>query len=450
MNVLFVYTNITGFHDNCYAFGLASIVSMAKKQGHKVKVMIVDSAKKYEDVLGMIDLFKPRVVGFSSVSSQFSSVKTIAEMIKDEYTGLITVCGGVHPTINPNCVTETNALNGIFIGEAEYAFSEFLDKVEKGLPYKDSDNFAYNDNGKLVLNKLKPLLKNLDDLPYPDKDDYPFEDTIKTIGYAPFFFSRGCPYLCSYCSNHAIAKTYNIPCNTPRYRSPESSIREIEEALKKFKIKKVLVGDDIFGIDKKWREEFCQKYKERIKVPFFCLLRANIIDEEFIQLLKSAGCYRISIGLESGNDYVRNKIMNRHMTNDQIINAFKLAKKYGFETNAINIIGTPGETEEMIWDTIRLNRMVNPTSSGVNIFYPYKGTVLGDYCFKENLVNTELYNDFSKERTETVLNYPQEYKQKLNYYRNNWESLVYPFDIKRRAKKFLRKTGIINLAKALK
>ncbi|MFH1995925.1 MAG: radical SAM protein, partial [Candidatus Omnitrophota bacterium] len=201
---------------------------------------------------------------------------------------------------------------------------------------------------------------------------------------------------------------------------------------------------------RKWRKEFCQRYKKDIGLPFGCLLRANVVDEEFIRLLKAAGCYRIEIGIESGNDYIRNDVMRRGMSNEQVIRAFALARSAGIETNAINIIGTPGEDEEMIWDTIRLNRLVRPTTSSVNIFYPYRGTKLGDDCFEKGLVDKNLYGDFSNERRETVLNYPDAYKKKLLHYSRNWEALVYPFDLKRRGLRFVRRSFIGKYLRTIK
>ena len=119
------------------------------------------------------------------------------------------------------------------------------------------------------------------------------------------------------------------------------------------------------------------------------------------------------------------------MSNAQIVEAFRIMRGYGLETNALNIIGTPGETEKEIWDTIRLNRLVQPTSSGVNIFYPYHGTVLGDECFSKGLVNEELYQTFSLERRESVLQYSRAFRRKLSVYRQWWEFLVYANDIPR-------------------
>lgn len=454
MNVLLIYTNINGFHIDTYSVGLASIVSITKKAGHNAKVLIIKDKTDYPKILETVSSFNPGVVGFTSVSSQFGFVKEISTSIKNKYPNIITVCGGVHPTINSDCLKECESLDGLFIGEADMSFVEFLEKIEHRESYRDTDNFAYMEEGRFISNRLKPLISDLDKLPFPDREIYPFVENLKLVGYSHFFFSRGCPYLCSYCSNHAIARNYNLVRNYTRYRSVESSIREIEETMRKFPIKKVLIGDDIFGINKEWREEFCKEYRKRIKIKFLCLLRANIIDETFIKLLKEAGCYRIQIGIESGNEWVRNTIMNRGMSDHQIIDAFDIAHKYGLQTNAINIIGVPGETEEMIWDTIRLNRRCKPNSSGVNIFYPYKGTVLGDYCFKNSLVDETSYRTFSNERRESVLNYPEWHKKKLIYYAQNWGILVAPLNLKLYLIKFfqeyIQKTFIYRWLRAFK
>lgn len=450
MNVLFVFTNINGTNNECYSFGLASIISMTRASGFNPKVTYIRKKSEYSRVLDDIVTFKPQVVGFSSVSSQFHFVNEIASIIKENAPHILTVCGGVHPTINPSCVVESKNLDGVFVGEADYAFIEFLKSVESNGAYKNTDNFAYVKGAKLVTNKLKPLIANLDELPYPDKELSPYREYMESNNFSPFFFTRGCPYLCSYCSNHAIAEAYNLQRNLPRYRSPELCVSEIEETIKKFPTKRVLIGDDTFGLNRKWRKEFLAEYKSRINIEFICMLRVDVVSEEFVRDLRDAGCCRISFGVESGNEYVRREIMQRKMSNKQILKAFNIVRKFGVRTNAINIIGVPGETEEMIWDTIKLNRRIKPTVSGVNIFYPYKGTKLGDYCFEKGLVDDALYYSFSKERRETVLNYSEEYKKKLTYYHQNWQYLVYPLSIKYRLKKLLKVLHVLDLFSKLK
>jgi radical SAM superfamily enzyme YgiQ (UPF0313 family) len=125
------------------------------------------------------------------------------------------------------------------------------------------------------------------------------------------------------------------------------------------------------------------------------------------------------------------------MSEETLIRAFRSVQAYGIRTNSLNIIGVPGETEDMIWDTIRLNRKLKPTVMSCSIFYPYKGTPLGDECFEKGLVDEEMYETFSFERRTSVLNYPEEYKRKLEYYRKNWYKLVYRYAIWLRLKRIM-------------
>ena len=125
-------------------------------------------------------------------------------------------------------------------------------------------------------------------------------------------------------------------------------------------------------------------------------------------------------GIKQSGKVVKMSTRHRNMTNDQIIRAFRVAHKHGLQTIALNMMGLPGETEDMACDTIKLNRIIKPTVSCVSFFYPYKGTALGDRCFEQGLVNESVYSDFSNERRESVLNYTQECKKKLVYYQENW------------------------------
>ena len=452
MNVLFIYPNINGFHYDNYHFGLASIVSVTRKEKHNAKVIIVSNKREYNSLLDEIKSFKPEVIGFSSVSSQFNYVKEIASLIKELLPSVVQVCGGVHPTINTNAILETKMIDGFFVGESELSFIEFLNKIEKGDPFNETDNFAFVQNGVVVRNKLKALITDLDLLPHPDKEVYPYRRTVEDLGYAPFFFARGCPFMCTYCSNHALAELYERKRNYPRFRSPETCIQEIEEVVEKYSkdIDFIWILDDIFGLNNEWREEFCEKYRKRIKKKFMVQARVEMANDHLFSLLKGAGCFRVLFGVESGNEKVRNEIMGRKMTNADIINAFDLCHKHGLETLAVNIIGIPGESEEMILDTINLNRRLNPTISGVNIFYPYRGTVLGDKCFKEGLVDEERFQEFSNERRETILKYSEEHKKMLSHYYDNWAILVDPYNIKLRLVKALKTIGAIGFARRIK
>ena len=435
LKVLFVYTNIDGFHFDNYHFGLATLVSVTKNLGHNTKVELLGKKEHYANYEKTINEFQPDIVGFSSVSSQFHFVKDLAKIAKDILPNVITIAGGVHPTLSPDSLLETDYLDGFLRGECEIALEDFLDRVSNGLPYKETDNFAYVDDGKVITNELKPLVNDLDTLPLPDKDIYPyFENSIKKTTGAPFFFTRGCPYTCTYCMNQSFADLYNRKRNFPRYRSPESCIQEIEYVVEKHSkdISYLSIGDDIFGPNLKWRKEFCTKYKKRIfekyNMKFMVLLRVEMCqNEETLKILKDAGAFRIFFGVESGDEAQRREVLDRKMTDKTIQKAFDNCHKNGLETLAVNIIGFPGETEEMIKTTIKLNRKLKVTSSGVNVFYPYKGTPLGDHCFENDLVDLDKFDNFSNERRESVLKFTKEHEEMIMRYFNNWESLVQPF-----------------------
>ena len=437
MKVLFVYTNVNGEHADSFADGIAVIMAVTKKAGHNIKDIQIFEKSQYPSIDKAVKEFKPDVVGFTSVSSQFSVVCELASQVKKISPKTINVCGGVHTTLYPQCVLESKDLDAVFIGDAEYPFLDFLEKIENNKSWKDCDNIAYNDNGKMKKNKLRPLLndKELELLPHPERPLGSYDDTLKKIGIAPFHFTRGCPFTCSYCSNIGIAKVYGNTRYNIRQASPEYAIQEIEETIKKFPsigpVYKVFLTDDIFGLNKKWRREFLALYRKRIKIPFYCLLRCDVVTEDTMQDLASGYCALIMFGVESGNDYIRNNVMSRDMPRETIIRAFKLAKKYKVRTTAINIIGVPGETKEMLMDTVNLNREIQPDFSGVNIFYPYRGTPLGDKSFKDGLVNIEKFNDLTNERRESVMNYSQEWLNTLTYYKENWEKEVYPNNYKR-------------------
>jgi len=428
MNVIFVITNINGTYSDAYSFGLASLTSIAKNKGHAFDYALINDRDDYNHLIALIKETRPHIIAYTAVSSQFMYIKEISDKIREMFQNeIVQVCGGVHTTIFPESVLEAKGLDGIFIGESERAFSDFLDRVANDLSYKDVNNFAYNDNGHLVRNSLYPLITNLDDLPFPERTKYGYERFINRDGYAVFMFSRGCPYNCTYCSNHAIAKCYDMKANLPRYRSPDNCIEEIQQLISDYSIKSVYVGDDTFGLDKQWMKEFCDKYAEKIKLPLLCQLRVNIVNEELLISLKKAGCVHVNCGVESGNSYIRNKIMKRNISEKQITQAYALFKKYGMTSNAINIIGLPHETIDNVWDTIKLNRKINPTSSGVNIFYPYQGTELGDHCFEKGLVDEAAFHNFTKERRESVLNFSPEHKAELLHIYENWDFLVYKY-----------------------
>jgi radical SAM superfamily enzyme YgiQ (UPF0313 family) len=202
-------------------------------------------------------------------------------------------------------------------------------------------------------------------------------------------------------------------------------VREMESVLSKYKVKVIFMEDDTFTMKEELVYEFCEQYEKRIKIPFMMHTRAETVKPDMFKKLKEAGCYRVAIGVESGNSYIREKILNRKMSNDQIINAFKIAKNVGMVTKSFNIVGFPFETEAHFKDTIKINQKIKPDLLVINTFDPYPGTKLYDVC-KENGFLTHLDDsDNFIPRTDTILKMPQFPREAILKYHRNFAFNVY-------------------------
>lgn len=425
MRILFILPDVDSFHKLYIHFGIAYLSSVLKSNGFEnIKFLSVTSIKDYDNVLNEAMSFRPDIIGFSSVETQFGNVIGLSKLIKEVWKCLI-VCGGTLPTLYPDCVKDAEYLDGIFRGESETAFLKFVKTVERNEDYHNVENFCFYDKkeGRVVKNNLMPLETALDRLGFPDRDIFDYQKVIDSYGAAPFMFNRGCPYNCSFCSNHALASVYGKRSNVTRRRSVDSCIAEIGSVSSEYKFDIIHIWDDLFISNRKWLYEFLDKYKTEIKKPFMCTTRSNLCDDELFKKLKEGGCYRVHMSLESGNDFIRNNIMGRNISKDVAIRSFNLAKKYSIQISASSIIGLPFETEEMIKETISLLGSLKIDSPGVNIFYPYIGTRLKDVCEEYGMLEPGIKYDV-KERRESILKLPHISMKRLQYYHDNFEDLV--------------------------
>jgi len=203
--------------------------------------------------------------------------------------------------------------------------------------------------------------------------------------------TRGCPYKCTYCFNHQLQKTYakTKSCYLRR-RSIESVIDELKLYKRKYGAKSVHFYDDTFILDKRWVIDFCLRYKAEINLPFYCLVRANLVDEEIITALKNAGCVCVGMGIESGNNEIRNKVLKRNMTTDQIINACRIVKGNKIKLVTFNIFGFPDETPSQMLDTMKINLKIQPDSLFTYTFYPFYGTDLMKESLEKGYIDKEV------------------------------------------------------------
>jgi len=275
------------------------------------------------------------------------------------------------------------------VGEGEEAVIEFanaFDSEGKKLPKKIA-NFWVKINGEIYRNAVRPRNKNLDDLPYAARDLFLDKFPIlKKHGVKHFIAHRGCPHKCTYCFNHTYNKMYLEQAGDKKVffsRTPDSIVDEILWLKKTETIKMVQFVDDVFTVHKKWTLNFAKIYEKRCRIPFLINARFDHMNEEIVSSLAKAGLSVVNAGIESGNDYMRNKVMVREQTLESIFLAGSLLKKYGVRLHTENVLGNPGETFDMTMETLKLNMKLKPEIANSAIFAPYPGLKMTQYAIDE-------------------------------------------------------------------
>lgn len=403
MKITFVYPDLymgwEGKWTGQFYLGLASLSAVLKRAGYSTSLIHVYDYPEQEEFLRRVDREEPDIVAFSTTSHMFSLVKKMSSWIKESGRKTPVICGGVHPTLDPEKTISHPGIDMICVGEGEYALLELCNALSDGKDYRNIASIWVKEDGKIFRNPTRPLIKNLDELPFPDTELFDFVNlTMEKKGFGNFSVSRGCPYNCTYCCNHAIKSVYSDSSGYTRRRSVDNVIHEIELVIARYPIiNKIIFEDDILFVNKNWAAEFADKYSSKIGLPFECHARVNYIDEEMARLLKKAGCFKVKVGLESGNEYIREKVLNRSINQETIRNAVLRIKKQGVEILTYNILGLPFETPAQIMETIKLNAEMDVDYIMHTVFYPYPKTVLYDICagkgFLTEKVNYSYFGD---------------------------------------------------------
>ncbi len=405
MKILFIYTdiNVRGGAQS-YQFGIGQVSAMLKKHNHETSLHYMFGSCDTEPLFETIKEYQPDLLAFSTVSPQFNYVKQVLEALPDGHPP--TLLGGQHATLCPSCLKDTKNLDAICIGEGEYPALELVEAIRDNKSIDNIQNlWIKKPDGTIIENDCRPFIEDLNELPYPDRDIFDTQAIIdsdfKTV---LFMFSRGCPYKCSFCSNHALRKKQDG--KYVRFLTPDSCLVEIRDITKKYDVEALYFNDDCFTVSIDFVREFCEKYKAEFKYPFDINARPESLSDEICEILADAGCRRVSIGIECGHEQFRKDVLKRPMTNDRIKEAFASCHKYGLRTKSFNIVGFPGETAEIFEDTVKLNAEIKPDSVIIGIFEPYPGTELADVCISEKYIDPARAEDSFIGRTDTVLNMP--------------------------------------------
>jgi len=385
MKVLFVYLNLGTSNVKHFPPGIGVLSAVIKKNGHLAECIYVNDGMQDDHILSTIGKYNPDLIAFSVVTHQWAHVKRYAALIKTKFQAPI-ICGGAHPTFNPEEVIADPNINLLCIGEGESPLADVLERMHNSTDLASIPNiWAKNDQGRVFANEPRLLVKDLDTIPFPDRSILPFQEIVDSCNTEPVIMaSRGCPYNCTFCSNSAYKAIYKGKGTWLRQRSPENVIEEIREMNNTYKINTLNFYDECFGYNRKWIKTFCELYKAEFGFPFGCFIRAETMDRETFHMMADAGLSLIYLGVESGNENLRRNVMNRKVSDERIIAACRDAQAEGIQVWTYNIVGIPGETVETIDEAMELNRLINPHFVSISLFQPLPGTKLYDVCLEKN------------------------------------------------------------------
>lgn len=348
--------------------GLLYIGTVLKQAGHDVSLVGIDYGKgaknKFVEQLKQIN---PDVVGVSVSTAFASRADRVAKVVKELFPKIPVIFGGPHSTILPKVVLKNPCVDCVVIGEGEYTMLELVEKFGQNESIKNVNGIAYKeDNDNIVFTKPREYIDNLDELPFIDRKLLGRECLSMLLRRAPYPVAyptalinsvRGCPYNCSFCQP-AVRKIFG---EKVRRRSPESLIEEIKLLKKHYGIKGLWISDDTFTANKKWASKFCDlMISENLNMTWYANGRINTADRELFTKMRDSGCIGLVMTIESGSDRVRNEVLNKNISHEQIINAYNLCKEIGIPVQTNVMVGSPSETEDDLNESVQLLKQINP------------------------------------------------------------------------------------------
>ena len=420
--ILLVFPDISHdpWHAGYFHYGLASISAYLKGRIKDIEITLLHiHNKKFNQVhfLEKIKELSPSIVAFTATAHSFPLVQQYASLLKDlNKKELLIVCGGVHVTLDPEEALTSSAIDVAICGDGEYPMEALVNEWVKNRRVPNETGIWYREKGEVINNGCS-IVADLDSLPDPDWALFDYMNlSAPKQGLGGIMVSRGCPYKCSYCCNHRLTEIYDGPAGTNylRFKSVGRSISEIKNFCQKFPaISTLNFDDDILPLNPKWLFEFAEEYKRQVNKPFWCNIRPNLVNDKIVEALVGSGCIRVGIGIESGNEKIRNEVLKRNIPDTTITNAVSLLKNHNVYVYGFNMVGLPKETSNELLDTVRMNANLGIDEIQCTVLYPYKHTAIYDLCLRNGLL---VYPKWLIEiRRETVLKFDQAQKNRIYF-----------------------------------
>ncbi len=379
MNILLIHPKLKSYRQpKLPPLGILFIAAYLEKKGHAVRVIDFNVCSKNESVNQILKGIN--MVGITATTPIIKEAWRLARIIKRR--NIPVIIGGPHPSALP----EESLRNGadiVCIGEGEETFAEI---VEKWPNISGVLGISHLKNGEVIHEAKRPLLQNLDTLPFPayhlleDMSAYTTPQPVITepMRTLTIITSRGCPYLCNYCFKGVFGQNW-------RAHSAKYVVDLWQYLYEKFDVQLVGIEDDTFNLDYGRVKEICRLLKERgIKTQWTTAqgIRADRVDKELLKLMQETGFIRTGFGIEAGSQEMIAKI-GKSLDLKKVRAAIRSCKELGIESIGYFMLGNYGENEKTMEETIALACELNPDIAHFTIAVPLPGSPLFKTIEKE-------------------------------------------------------------------
>lgn len=393
--------------------GLQILAAIAEEEDFDVWLYRLDSIDKTE-LMRQIEKIKPDIIAYSAMTYEHNALHSLNKKLKSGL-GFISIFGGPHYTFNPEEIHAHEQIDIVCVGEGERAFRALLRCVKNDEDYSGIPNLSVRCGNSVKENPVAPLIDNLDEVPFANRRIVPLDEKgHRHLGRTrAVMIGRGCPYQCTYCFNAAYNQIYGGNSRrVVRWRSVGNVISEMVAIKNASTIDYLSIEDDAINLlPDDYIYEFCERYKREVSIPFSAQFRANLIDENTIRALNDAGMRWANCGIETGNEFVANNLLKRRVTNEQIINTFRVFDKYGIKSFSQNMVGLP--VEDPVADalkTIALNIKAKVRYAHFTILLPFPKTPIERYCIEYGYLppggSSQLQDITPSVFTKTILRFP--------------------------------------------
>jgi len=373
--------------------GILYIASYLREHSdHEVSVLDMPvEGMSAEDITRIINERQPDIVGITTTTFTLIDVLLVAQIVKKIDASIYVCLGGPHVDIYPIETMRLPNVDFAIRGEGEMAFLDLVNALESGQSLRSVKNLVFKEDGKVIINRRRPRITDLDSLPFPARELTPWQKYSSVLSsHRPIthlLTQKGCPYNCIFCYRHAGKRLYQ--------RSPKSIVDEMEQC-QRLGIKEIMIVDDTFTVPPRRVLDICSEILARgLRIAWDARARVDNLTEELIVIMKEAGCQKLYIGVEAGTNKSL-RTLRKNITLEQIRRAFKITRRVGMTTVGYFMIASPGETKEDVLRTIEFACELEPDYAEFTRTTLFPATEMYTLALKSGLLTRDCWREFAE------------------------------------------------------